>query len=275
MASKSISPAPWRKQFLRDISKLPMATCSFATLHPTSLSHASEPAGTSFDKVPRVRTIVFRGMWATIPPNERNPAPKNSPDYESDMPSFTTDVRTEKIAELTGTGDGAVARTSSSTMGSGGGGPVEAVFWVPDTMTQWRLRGTAYIIAPDIETEKGCFAREVLEKKMRPKGSSDGCSWSWTRELTAHFGNMSPKMRGSFRNPLPGAPRDNEPKDPRLGLGQEVSDLEDEIARENFRVVVIVPGEVDQVDLEGQRRWIHRCVESGEEEKWETCEVWP
>ena len=37
--------------------------------------------------------------------------------------------------------------------GSGGGGPVEAVYWVTETGTQWRIRGRAYIIADDIETD--------------------------------------------------------------------------------------------------------------------------
>ncbi|CAL3963088.1 unnamed protein product, partial [Diplocarpon coronariae] len=41
----------------------------------------------------------------------------------------------------------------------------------------------------------------------------------------------------SFKNPAPGTPIGSQPEG--LGLGQKVSDLEDEVARKNFRVVII------------------------------------
>lgn len=39
------------------------------------------------------------------------------------------------------------------SQGSGGGGPVEAVFWCKEVMTQWRFQGTAYVVGEDIEDD--------------------------------------------------------------------------------------------------------------------------
>lgn len=103
-----------------------------------------------------------------------------------------------------------------------------------------------------------------------------------------HFGNLSPGMRGSFKNPPPGTPRAEAPG-PGEGLGQKVGDelLGDEVARKNFRVVVIVPDEVDVCDLSDpadQRRWLYTYVGPAAEAKktggevidgWEKVEVWP
>jgi hypothetical protein len=79
-------------------------------------------------------------------------------------------------------------------------------------------------------------------------------------------------MRGSFRNPPPGTPITETPGEG-LRLGQTVDDLEDEISRRNFRVLVIVPEEVDRVDLsdpEKGRRWNYKL-----EAEWKETELWP
>lgn len=178
---------------------------------------------------------------------------------------------------------------------SGGGGPVEAMFWAAEAGTQWRVRGHAWVLSPgDIasETSPGArAARAALLARMR-KTSSSGAgreeTWDWHRELVGHFGNLSPGMRGSFKNPSPGTPRANEPG-PGEGLGQKVGDelLDDEVARKNFRVVVVVPDEVDLVDLHDpadQRRWLYTFVASDGTAKspggevvgeWEKTELWP
>jgi hypothetical protein len=95
-------------------------------------------------------------------------------------------------------------------------------------------------------------------------------------------------MRGSFRGPTPGTPLAGlSGAEKGEGLGQRVDDLEDEGARRNFRVVVIVPDEVDQVDLSDElrpRRWLYVYRGAGGEPKlaggevigeWEKVEVWP
>lgn len=116
----------------------------------------------------------------------------------------------------------------------------------------------------------------------------EGEEFDWEKEVVAHFGNLGSGMRGSFKNPAPGTPRANEPGEGE-GLGQKVGDelLEDQVARRNFRVVVIVPEEVDLVDLSDpadQRRWLYTFVGAGAkatkaggviEGDWEKVELWP
>jgi pyridoxamine 5'-phosphate oxidase len=264
-----------------------MPSFVLSTIHTVQASSKEIP-----QYVPRARTIVFRGMWTELPKNRNNPAERNPSIYESDMLSITTDARMEKAGEIMDSATPSVARPSYAK--SGGGGPVEAAFWMPKNSTQWRIRGKAYILGPDIEddTPEAKSVRSTLLARMRKTTqettSSNICpqtatpSWSWTREVTAHFGNLSPVMRGSFRNPPPGVPVSQPLGDERLGFGHEITDLNDEVARSNFRVVVIVPEEVDQIDLsdiQRCRRWIHRWVEEGGASQagggWEVEEVYP
>lgn len=248
---------------------------TLSTLHAVPSQSASSPP----PYVPRARTVVFRGMWGSLPANSLNPAPRNPLVYESEMPVFTTDARMDKVVDLLGD-------EPASVGGSGGGGTVEGVFWAVKATTQWRVRGKAYVLGPDMDEEEATPRRvrgTLLERMRSVLSSQRGDEWSWSREVTAHFGNMSPVMRGSFRNPPPGSPVSKVPEDDRLRLGQKVTDLHDEVARKNFRVVVIVPEEVDRVDLsdaERARRWRYRLVPEGEAEgtmagQWEVVELWP
>jgi hypothetical protein len=284
------SPAPWRSLFLNHISQLPSPTFTLATLHPATLPEAPSRA---LPCLPRARTCVFRGLWATLPPNPSNPAPLNPPLYESDLPVFTTDARSDKASEVfDSAAEGDVEASGGQT---GGGGPVEAVFWVdvPGVKTQWRVRGHAWVLAGgDVDATDGDAVgarkvREALMGRMR-RSAAEGKEeeWSFGREVAAHFGNLSPLMRGSFKAPPPGTPVAYHTEKGE-GVGQRLDDLEDEVARKNFRVVVIVPDEVDQVDLSDElrpRRWlyVYRGVEGDSRlpggevvGEWEKVEVWP
>ncbi|KAJ8121188.1 hypothetical protein ONZ43_g2298 [Nemania bipapillata] len=210
----------------------------------------------------------------------------------------------EGLARMKGKTIAEVVKTTAEKLkGSGGGGIVEAVFWARQPGVQWRVRGRAYVLAPDIESSlEGREVMTLLKSRMRRPASSSSVSspgtrqgqgqgqggreketdWSFAREITAHFGNLSPLMRGSFRNPPPGRPVALPVEGEGLALGQRVTDLEDPVARANFRVVVIVPDEVDQADLsdpEHPRRWIHTYVGGAGygrgHHEWETVEVWP
>ncbi|KAH6607830.1 hypothetical protein Trco_004143 [Trichoderma cornu-damae] len=256
--------APWRSAFLSHVQQMDPAAFTLSTLHPLD--------GGQF--VPRARTVIFRGMWASLPDNARNPAPLNPAAYTSDLPTITTDARMEKVAELAGSRHEPSAPSEAQSIV---GGPVEAVFWVQKADSQWRFRGRAYVIGPDIESEAAAPVRAALRPWMRGVDQGRKEAWSWSRELTASFGNLSPAMRGSFRNPLPGTPLTQRPE-PGLGLGQEVQDVNDELARKSFRVLVIVPEEVDQLDLSDPkrgRRWSHKVEASGAEISWKTTELWP
>lgn len=260
MATKiSNSAAPWRSDFLSHADEMDSPTFVLSTIHRL------ETSSTVSEVIPRSRTVVFRGFWASLPVNPKNTAELNPNCYESDLPTITTDARMEKVSEIIPGGSNVESR-------SGGGGPVEATFWAAKARTQWRLRGKAYFLGPDIDSDATAPVREAIEPYMRITGSTT--SWEWSRELTAHFGNLSPIMRGSFRNPTPGTPLSEKPE-PGLELGQIVDDLHDEVARKNFRVVVIVPEEVDRVDLSDPkraRRWNYKMNDEG---SWEVVELWP
>lgn len=140
-------------------------------------------------------------MWTELPDNKHNEAPQNPRVYESEMPTFTTDVRMEKVGQMFSSSPGHADR-DSLVQGSGGGGPVEAVWWVKEEgiMTQWRIKGEAFVIGRDIEDdEKSSGVRTVkseIGSRMTVVQESKVAEWSWLREMDAHFGNCSPGMRG-------------------------------------------------------------------------------
>lgn len=76
-------------------------------------------------------------------------------------------------------------------------------------------------------------------------------------------------------------PRSQEPENPALGMGQRVAELHDPVARGNFRVVTIIPEEVERLDLSNQedmRRWKWILGQSGgkeEQSAWTETELWP
>lgn len=280
----STGPAPWRAAFLSHVEGMDSPNFVLSTLHAAPPAQTGGSPAIPF--VARARTVVFRGMWASLPANSKNQAERNPEVYESDLLTITTDARMEKVPELFGSAESTATAADPQSRPAG---PVEAVFWMPKYMTQWRIRGHAVVIGPDIESDAGKPARESLAARLRSnddKGdaptSTTSAAWSWARELTAHFGNLSPIMRGSFRNPPPGTPRDDgspgggsPPK-----LGQRVDDLQDEVARRHFRVVAVVPEEVDRVDLsdpEDGRRWNYKYDADDEEGggSWTTTELWP
>ncbi|KAL2258460.1 hypothetical protein VTK26DRAFT_8224 [Humicola hyalothermophila] len=307
----SPTPAPWRAPFLAHLSTLGASpTFTLATLHTHTHHHhhPGQPGPPAPAVTPRARTCVFRGLWATLPDNPHNAAPRNPRVYESDLPVFTTDARSEKVAA-----GGLLDDDYAGAAGAGPaerGTPVEACFWVERVRTQWRVRGRAYVLGgggggaggrAEAAERREEEVRRVLLGRMRrvsipdvPQGEereqegSGGLGWSFEREVTGHFGNLSPLMRGSFRGPAPGTPIAAEGSQ-REGeeLGQKVDDLEDAGARRNFRVVVIVPEEVDQVDLSNElrpRRWLYVYRGVGGEAQlaggevigeWEKVEVWP
>jgi pyridoxamine 5'-phosphate oxidase len=293
------NPAPWRSLFLEHVASMKSPEFVLATIRKVpSSSPSSAIYGTNASDghvhIPRARTCVFRGMWANLPVNSKNDAPLNPELFDSELLTFTTDVRMDKMPELWDGKAGGDNEGSGKIEGTGGGGPVEAVFWADGPVVQWRVRGRAYVLGPDVEDGESEAVKNtlaLLRRRMRKKDTQHATGqeseWSWSREITAHFGNLSPGMRGSFKNPPPGQPV-SLPVDDGLKLGQKVTDLADEIARRNFRVVVIVPEEVDRCDLSDPargRRWIYRFVGSygGEtlssdghiEDGWEKVETWP
>jgi pyridoxamine 5'-phosphate oxidase len=179
----------------------------FSSLHAAPSNSAS-----ATPYVPRARYCIFRGFWAELPENKHNDAPMNERVYESEMPTFTTDVRMLKVPEVfassagkaedVGEGSAGGPEERGQSRGSGGGGPVEAVWWVKDVGTQWRVRGEAFVVSDDIDGGSGTSGVKTVKSevgsRMRVVKGMEGKEgeWSWSRELTGHFGNNSPGIRG-------------------------------------------------------------------------------
>jgi len=213
--------------------------------------------------------MIYRGSLCRLPENCHNPL-HNAWAWDSDLPTFTTDARMEKVVGA-GTTDGA---------------EVEACFWVAGgTQNQWRIRGRCFLLSETLP-EPPKAVTERLRRREHGQGMGE---FSWRREVQAHFGNLTPAMRGSFANPPPGAPLGCEVGG--LVMGGTVENREvlaehgiAKIARDNFRVGVIVPDVVERVDLAAAggcaRRWVWWWVgEDGEGENinagWRGCETYP
>lgn len=243
------------------------------------------PKGSTTPYLPRARFCIWRGYWAEIPENKHNNAPQNPRIFNSELPTFTTDVRMQKVGEIFASSAGK-ADKDELVQGSGGGGPCEAVWWVnePDKeiKTQWRIRGEAFVVGPDIESDETSSGvrtvKSEIGSRMQVVEEGKEGDWSWKTELDAHFGNLHPGMRGTFKAPPPGQDV-NKPYDKEklsLGMDTVAEDLHDPVARKNFRVVIIKPEVVEQCDITGtdeSRRYLYEYnAESGE---WSTTTTWP
>lgn len=295
------APAPWKALFREQVSQKKSPEFALGTL-----GAAGPDAPVAY--VPRVRYCIFRGFWAELPEKSRHSdddddaaaaaaAARNPAVYESDCPTFTTDVRMDKVGQIFATSAGHAA-SRDQVQGSGGGGPVEAVYWIAEAGTQWRIKGRAYVIADDIEGgDESSGVRTVkseVGKRMRVVekegggGGGQSKDWSWQRELTGFFGNQSPSTKGSFKNPPPGQSVEQPYDEQKFQLGSKTDRVDDAVARQNFRLVVIVPDSVEQLNLsdpERARRWRYTWEDARQDGattttttttgQWKTEELWP
>ncbi|SMQ53755.1 unnamed protein product [Zymoseptoria tritici ST99CH_1A5] len=267
---KHLGEAPWRSAFLEDVTAMEGREFAFSSLHSPPDGNES---GASRCGDPRVRFTVFRSFWAELPDDGSNPAPRNKSTFSSDMPTFTTDGRTAKVAEILA-GGGRPSHDHHEQV-SGGGGSGEAVWWARDSNRQWRIRGRVFVLGHDIagDTEEASSVRRALLSRMRIVKEDDKHPWSWETEMTAAFGQLPPAQRGRFLAPPPGQATDIPWDHDKYKLWAEVHDLHDPLARENFRVVVIVPEEVEMLDMKGGR--LHYYKFDNGAQTWSHEECWP
>ncbi|KAK6512024.1 hypothetical protein TWF481_000922 [Arthrobotrys musiformis] len=270
------SIAPWKQALNAHIQTLACPTFSFAT--------ASQAGGIS---TPHVRTLVFRGFYAELPANKYNPVSGNT-GFKSDLIAFTTDKRMEKFRDLGGV-EG-VASSSLPTVTNN----VEACFWIPAGENpmigkQWRIRGRCFVLPRDLEAEENGVkeTKNWLIRKLSKESGGDGSDFDFAREYKAHFGNLSPVLRGSFRNPFPGAPKElgSGGLTPKSPIGDD--QLDEGVALSHFRLAVIEPTRVEYLDLETSRKtiWVQVGSDAEKNEKlenfgkvdgsWREVEVWP
>ncbi|KAJ5946824.1 hypothetical protein N7454_003663 [Penicillium verhagenii] len=263
MSQPRNTQAPWRDALASNLEQTPGYEFTLGTVDYDSNGRA----------VPRVRTCGCRGFFPELKlhPSGQEDMKQQVEDggnphiYESDMLTFTTDTRMEKLPQIDSSGNA-----------------VEAIFWLQDLMTQWRVKGRAFAIgSPSGEEHEGeKISRAEINHGLRTKENSSGDvkKWTWEKAVTEYFANHSPMMRVHLRGSL-------DPSClviPPLQLGQKVTDLHDTVSRANFRVVVIVPDEVERLDLSDmndvrREKWTF-IADLGEGESkgsWEQMELWP
>jgi len=180
--------APWRDILASHLEKAPAHDFSIATVDYDAQGRA----------VPRVRTCGCRGFFPELelhPKGQQDMDEQvedggNPPLYESDMLTFTTDIRMEKLWQL---------------KKSGFDPPIEAMFWLKDSMAQWRVKGRAYALggppsalwSPQEEADEELSRRELAQNlRRKTNGSGDPAKWTWDKAVTKYFANHSPIMRG-------------------------------------------------------------------------------
>jgi pyridoxamine 5'-phosphate oxidase len=172
--------APWRDLLDSHLKQTPGYEFTIATI---GYDDQQRP-------VPRLRTCGHRGFFPELELHPKGQEAMdqqvedggNPPVFESDMLTFTTDTRMEKLPQLESSGHA-----------------IEAVFWLKDLMTQWRIKGTAYAIGnpqgEDVKEER--ISREKIKKTLRTKDNeSDISKWTWEKAVTKYFANHSPIARG-------------------------------------------------------------------------------
>lgn len=204
-SSAAQAAAPWKATFLSHVQKMSQPAFVLSTITRSAKTSTSTSTSGPTTYEPRARYVIFRGFWGELPPNKHNTAPQNPRAYESDLPTLTTDIRMRKVDELFASSEGH-AESAEQEQGSGGGGPVEAVWWVEETQTQWRMKGHGYVVSQeDVEGEGEKQQRSGVRTvkgqvgaRMRVVDEAGKAEWSWKREVVAHFGNHSPAMKGGL-----------------------------------------------------------------------------
>lgn len=181
--SAASSPAPWRSLFQSDIEK---TKAPYFVLSTVARDGKGAP-------VPRARYCVFRGFFCDqlkLHPSNEDDLKKHQIDglnpttFESDMLTFTTDVRMAKVDQLVQSG-----------------GVVEAVFLVNEAASQWRVKGKAFVIGGSPTEKEELDARAEIRRTLRIRQQGDVVAnnkeWSWDKEVTAYFACLHPIRRGS------------------------------------------------------------------------------
>lgn len=172
--------APWRDQLSSHLQQTPGYEFTVATVGHDAKGRV----------VPRVRACGCRGFFPELKLhpsgqkdiNEQVEGSGNPKIYESDLLTFTTDVRMEKLHQLDTSEDA-----------------VEATFWLKDLMIQWRVKGTALSIgSPSLDSKEESHRKKIGDWLRLKEQTHRSHNWTWDRAVTEYFANHSPVMRGMY-----------------------------------------------------------------------------
>ncbi|SJX63148.1 related to tRNA dihydrouridine synthase [Sporisorium reilianum f. sp. reilianum] len=255
---------------------------AFSTVEqPTSVHDAAKP---------HVRYVVHRGFVNEKRDGEaeggiaaQNPAFGSSPCLMT-----TTDVRTPKVAQLTG-------QSSLRAQGEDGsrGGECEIAWWIESTQMQFRISGTVHVLPTRGHPLRSLFPFDRLSPPRAPDSMEE--EFDWDAERTRIFNKLNAGLLASFCKPTPGTAHPNadrlgaaQPKDDisspwPLELPQPGKEETDEQKRQlqecekNFALVVVEPYKVDLVNLADDIRTVYELVpgENAATGRWTSRRVVP
>ncbi|KAK4047576.1 hypothetical protein OIV83_005363 [Microbotryomycetes sp. JL201] len=142
---------------------------------------------------------------------------------------ITTDVRSPKVQQI-----------ATSPF-------VSLSWWMPPTMTQFRIRAKAFIFSPPKHSELLPFPARQLEP---------AAGFDWEQERLRHWRKLTPELRASFLRPTPGSFLAEDPTDWPEVLPHDLEASEHEelirLALSRFALIILDPHEVDICELARQ-----------------------
>lgn len=236
---------PWLSAFQSDLQK-----------QAADGAHAQVSLATvTTDHLPRVRSIGHAGFWSIATTKGR---------VDSPCPTFTTDSRDNKVAHIFGKDetDRSLPGFDVFGRGSGGGGSVEAVYWLAKVKMQWRLRGKCHLItdgAGDDNLDSGQDNTHDHQQR-RQEG------------LTSSKAAIRPHLVSSDHDSI--QDDDSAWEAEVQGYYQRLSrEIQISFLRSSFTVGIIVPDEVEMMDLTDatvarRKIWKFEASEHGGQSKW-------
>lgn len=207
---------------------------------------------------PRCRTVVFRDFLFK--------------DKKSNVLTFNTDIRSGKIKESFPNGLDTTA-------------PIEACFYFPETMEQYRLRGSCFLvskktsnISKKIVEKYGIVSPGVsghhkedlykyedevneamgIENTNATTGENNAAKGSvirppttteWQMEIRRQWYSLSRTSRSQYRKPDPGKPITSETSEKLDKIQRGVDGTDENAGLENFALVCLCIDKVDYLNL--------------------------
>jgi pyridoxamine 5'-phosphate oxidase len=220
-STNNLSNPPWKKTVIDILQK------NLDDGHKESLNFALATIKQGLYPRPAVRTVVFRGFVGETRGNDRPSGPQGgNPLAESSLVLVSTDALMAKVGEL-----------------ENSHGAFEVCWRHAGTNQQIRFNGTAHIYRKNgIEFPEAHLKRYICA----------GGDWTWEKERDRLWKSHKPAMRGSFRNPPPGTPLNEEKKKNLrvVELGGEDDSQDAREAKERFSLLVLEVTEIEILDLD-------------------------
>lgn len=217
----SLSNPPWKKEVIDILQK------NLDEGHKESLNFSLATIKPGPRPRPAVRTVVFRGfVGETQDHNPTSTLPGGNPLAESSLILVSTDALMAKVGEL-----------------EQSNGAFEVCWRHAGTNQQIRFNGTAHLYR---KSGAVSFPEVHLKRYIRTDGD-----WRWEKECDRLWKSHRPGMRGSFRNPPPGSPLDEEKKKKLkvVELGSDDDGPDAREAKSRFSLVILEVTELEILNL--------------------------